>query len=426
MTVWALTLLGASALFAADEQQLALALKAQIDFDRVELAAVPQLKDTSACVLSQAAVLPVTASPELSLIHYRKGHCALTGAALTRNAAQFLEAAAEFEKGIEAWPNRAQQNGGKTKPVEPVSAGLYVLVAVSRLQANPDDAATEKAKENLVNALNSRTCSSTVMSSSFCGGLLNLGKEWLGWMALQRGELDEAAVQLAGANESGWSQWAQGKRAFRNKVYGEAVSQFRQAIAIWEPARRMEAPTLIARLRPRPELSKAFADLGGAELLAGDKAAAIASLNQSAKEDPSDARSLYLRARAKELSGQMEGALADYNLASRNAFAAAKELASGEAHLYRGILLFRRKDFPRAEDEFGSALNFEISPALKADAVAWRHLAAVASGSCDSSRQLLERALDTVTPYFPKDEARSLVTSCRTTAAGSARGDSVK
>ena len=85
-----------------------------------------------------------------------------------------------------------------------------------------------------------------------------------------------------------------------------------------------------------PELSKAYADLGGAELLAGDEAAAIASLNQSAKEDPSDARSLYLRARAKELSGQMEGALADYNLASRNAFAAAKELASGEAHLYRG------------------------------------------------------------------------------------------
>ena len=44
MTVWALTLLGASALFAADEQQLALALKAQIDFDRVELAAVPAIE----------------------------------------------------------------------------------------------------------------------------------------------------------------------------------------------------------------------------------------------------------------------------------------------------------------------------------------------------------------------------------------------
>ena len=156
-----------------------------------------------------------------------------------------------------------------------------------------------------------------------------------------------------------------GKRAFRNKVYGEAVSQFRQAIAIWEPARRNDPANLIARLRPVPELSKAYADLGGAELLAGDRQAAIASLNRAVKEDPSDARALYLRARAKELSGQMEGALADYNLASRNAFAAAKELASGEAHLYRGILLYRRKDFPRAEDEFGSALNFEIGAGLQ-------------------------------------------------------------
>lgn len=425
MTVWVLTLLGASALFAGDDQQLALALKAQTDFDRVELAAVPQLKDTSACVLSQAALLPLTASPELPLIHYRKGYCTVTGAALTRNAALFAEAAAEFEKGIETWPTRPTP-GAKSKPVEPVSSGLYILAALSRLQASPDEAATERAKQTIVNALNVRTCSSTVMSPSFCGALLNLGKEWIGWMALQHGEIDEAAVQLAGANESGWSQWAMGKRAFRNKVYGEAVSQFRQAIAIWEPARRNDPANLISRLRPVPELSKAYADLGGAELLAGDRQAAIATLNRAVKEDPSDARALYLRARAKELSGQMEGALADYNLASRNAFAAAKELASGEAHLYRGILLYRRKDFPRAEDEFGSALNFEIGAGLKADAVAWRHLAAVASGSCDTSRQFLERALETVTPYFPKDEARTVLTSCRSTSAGPAPGDSAR
>jgi tetratricopeptide (TPR) repeat protein len=426
MTVWVLTLLGATALFAADEQQLALALKAQIDFDRVELAAVPQLKDTSACVLSQAAVLPVTAIPELPLIHFRKGYCTLTAAALTRNAAQFTEAAAEFEKGIEGWFIRPQ-NGAKSRPVEPVSSGLYVLSAVSRLQAAPDEETTARAKQTLVKALNERTCASTVMSTSFCGSLLNLGKEWLGRIALQRGELDEAAVQLAGANESGWSQWASGKRAFRNRSWDEAVSQFKQAIAVWEPARRMEPPNLIARIRPVPELSKAFADLGAAQLLAGDRPAAIVSLNQAAKEDPSDARSLFLRARAKELSGQMEGALTDYNLASRNAFAAAKELASGEAHLYRGILLFRRKDFPRAEDEFGSALNFEIPVGLRADAVAWRHMSAVAAGSCDTSRQYLERALETVTPYFPKDEARTLLTSCRATTAGpAARGDFVK
>jgi tetratricopeptide (TPR) repeat protein len=425
MTVWVLTILGASALFAADEQQLALALKAQTDFDRVELAAVPQLKDTSACVLSQAAVLPVTVAPELPLIHFRKGYCTLAGAALTRNAAQFTEAATEFEKGIESWPPR-YPTSGKLRAVDPVSSGLYVLAAVSRLEAGADEAGTDRAKQTLASALSARTCSSTIMPAALCGSLLEVGKEWLGWIALQRGEIYDAAVQLAGANESGWSQWSEGKRAFRDRNYAEAMSQYRKAIAIWEPARHREPSSLVSRLRPTPDLAKAYADLGGAELLAGDRAAAIASLNQAAKEDPADARSMYLRARAKELSGQMEAALADYNLASRNAFAAAKELASGDAHLYRGILMFRRKDFARAEDEFGSALNFEISPSLRSDAVAWRHMAAVATGSCDSSRQLLERALETVTPYFPKEEARTLVSSCRTTAAGRAAGDSVK
>ena len=32
----------------------------------------------------------------------------------------------------------------------------------------------------------------------------------------------------------------------------------------------------------------------------------------------------------------------------RAAFAASEDLVSGEAHLYRGILLFRRKDYGRA------------------------------------------------------------------------------
>jgi tetratricopeptide (TPR) repeat protein len=264
------------------------------------------------------------------------------------------------------------------------------------------------------------------MAQSFCESLLALGKEWLGWLALRNGDVDEAAVQLAGSQASGWLQWASGKRAFRNGVYTEAAKQFRDAIAIWEPARHVDAPSLIVRLRPSPDIPRAYADLGGAQLLAGDRAAAIASLNQAVKEDPADARALYLRARAKELSGQTEAALADYNLASRNAFASARELASGEAHLYRGILLYRRKDFPRAEDEFGSALNFEIPGGLRADAVAWRHMSAVAAGACSSSRQLLEGSLTSVTPYFPKDEARSLLSSCAATTAGPVRAEAGK
>ena len=106
---------------------------------------------------------------------------------------------------------------------------------------------------------------------------------------------------------------------------------------------------------------------------------------------PSNPHALFLRARAKELAGRKDEALADYNLASRTAFAAAQDLASGEAHLYRGIVLYRRKDYARAEDEFASALNFEMTGALRPDARAWRHLAAVAGGSCGSARAVLER-----------------------------------
>jgi hypothetical protein len=58
---------------AADENLLALALRAQSDFDRVELSATASLPETLACVQSQAMVLPVTRPTEMSLIYYRKG-----------------------------------------------------------------------------------------------------------------------------------------------------------------------------------------------------------------------------------------------------------------------------------------------------------------------------------------------------------------
>src|SRR5207302_1880110 len=132
------------------------------------------------------------------------------------------------------------------------------------------------------------------------------------------------------------------------------------------------------------------------------------NLDASIKADPANPSAIYRRARAREIAGQFDQALADYSLASRTAFANAKDMASGEAHLYRGMMLYRRKDFARAEDEFSSALNFEIAAPLRADAQAWRHLAAAAAGSCASSRDLLELALAGVSPYFPKSEAREL------------------
>src|SRR3954454_14789180 len=94
----------AALLHAADEQHLALATQAQLKYDRLELAAtVPDLRDTSACTQAQAALLPVALPEELAATHYRKGFCTLAGASITRNAAEFADAAAEFDKAIETW-----------------------------------------------------------------------------------------------------------------------------------------------------------------------------------------------------------------------------------------------------------------------------------------------------------------------------------
>src|SRR5262249_55001428 len=164
-----------------------------------------------------------------------------------------------------------------------------------------------------------------------------------------------------------------------------------------------------------------FRELGAAQLLAGDPQTAADSLSRAIKEDASDARALFLRARARELAGQPAEAVADYNLASRAAFAASQDLASGDAHLYRGILLYNRKDYSRAENEFASALNFEIPGAFRGDAAAWRHMAAVAAGNCAASRFSLEYALASVSPYFPKEEARKRTAACSTSSASAPR-----
>jgi hypothetical protein len=74
--------------------------------------------------------------------------------------------------------------------------------------------------------------------------------------------------------------------------------------------------------------------------------------------------------------------------------------------------MYRRKDYSRAEEEFSSALNADIVADMRADAVAWRHMAAVAGGACNVSRRLLEQSLGAVSPYFPKTDAQALMAAC--------------
>jgi tetratricopeptide (TPR) repeat protein len=407
MRVWIYTIFVVSTLYAADPQQLTLALKAQTDYDRVALAPLPNLADTSSCVQSQAAALSVTFPEEAALLYFRRGYCALAEATVTGNRQEYATAAADFDRAIEAWPARMRKASKKQAP-EPVSSALRVLPWIARLHMGPDPA----AEQQIAAALASPSCTSNVMPASQCEQILMTGREWLGWMALGRRDLAEAGLQFGSAHDTGWPDWVEGQRQFEHGSYTDAVRQEQRAITAWKSMWQGNGPSLVRRLGPAPNIPIALADLGGAQLLAGDNKGAIATLDASLRARPGNPAALYRRARAHDLAGDAEAALADYGMASRAAFADSRELASGEAHLYRGIMLFRRKDFGRAEDEFASALNFEIPETLRADAQAWRHMAAVAGGSCVSEKDLLTNGLASVSPYFPKQEARQVASMC--------------
>jgi tetratricopeptide (TPR) repeat protein len=235
-------------------------------------------------------------------------------------------------------------------------------------------------------------------------------------MALRIGNAAEAVADFSGAGDTGWLDWAQGLLAFQSGNYTQAAAHYGAAIDTWKALWNGPGRYFVRQMGPRPDVTTGLVDLGGAQMVAGNPQQAMKTLDEALKLDPAAARAYFLRARTREIAGHANEALADYNLAARAAFAASEDLVSGEAHLYRGILMFRRKDYARAEDEFSSALNFSIGGALRPDAEAWRQLAAVASGSCVTARQTLERSLPAVSPFFPKQEARAIAAACSASA----------
>ena len=411
MKACALALLATSTLQASDNGTLVLALKAQSDFERVASALRPRIPDAEVCVQSQVAALAVSPPEEQALLYYRNGYCAFAGAKVTGNAREFAAAVESFDKAIAAWPARSRKSA-KHAPPEPVLGALRVFAAIARLHGAAEVDVAAGARQEIAAALESPSCTSNLMPAAFCAEVLVGGAQWLGWMALRDNQLDVAARRFSQAPGSGWSEWVQGRREYDNARFGAAAAQYAKAIDEWKRIWQGDGPTFRQALGPRPQYASALADWGGARLLAGDLPGAILTLDAAIQADAASPFALFLRARAKELAGQQDAALADYNLASRTAFAAAVDLASGEAHLYHGIVLYRRQDFARAEEEFTSALNFEMTGALRPDARAWRHLAVVAGGACGPARESLTLALAGVSPYFPRDEARARASAC--------------
>ncbi len=402
-----LVLLAATLAAGADEQQTALERKAKSSFDRVMATAQPALPEAIQCVQDQAALLPVAAREDAPVVHFRKGYCGLMAAALAENAAGFQDAAAAFDQAVSTWPGRVKTAKGAATETGP--SVLMALSGIARLLAGIEDGGTS---DDMVVGVARNTCSPEVLTAGACQAVFRLGREWLGWMALRREDVKEAAVFLADQPDSFWTHWAKGKRAFTEGRYRDAAIEYGASLELWRNRQARSKSDWIARLGPQPQMGAALTDLGGAQMLAGETSAAVSTLGAALDAEPRNARACYLRGRAKELAGQAEAATADYGLAVRTAFAGAEDLVSGEARLYRGILLYRRKDFSRAEDEFSSALNAGVPNDLRADAVAWRHLAAVAGGACSVSPKLLGESLAAVSPYFPKADARSAMDSC--------------
>jgi tetratricopeptide (TPR) repeat protein len=406
-------------LFAADRSQTELDLRAQADFERVMWSIPPQIPDADRCIQSQVAAMSVSGPASLSSLYFREGYCRLADATVTGRPVDFQDAAAALKKSMDWWPE-AVGRLPKNYSLPAVPSGLRVLAAIAKLQTQLDSATVDQAKLEISAGIENVACISAIMPANLCHAILAVGREWLGWTALQRDDFFGASREFSDRPDRGWSIWTAGLIASGKGNELEARARFRQALDAWKRA-QTEQVSIVARLAPKPEMPRLLLRLGSTEILTGDAAAAVATLDRAVKADPNLVRAIYLRARAEELSGKNEQALADYSLASRTAFANAQDLASGEAHLYRGIQFYRRKDYSHAEDEFSSALNFAIPPDLLHDAEAWRHMAALAGGAC-GSRALLEDLLAQCSPYFPKPEARALAAACPLSVAEAASG----
>jgi tetratricopeptide (TPR) repeat protein len=413
MMVRALTFFGAtlfaSALFGMDENRLALVTRARADFDRVVRAPAPSLHDTNICIQSQAALIPVATPEEAPVFQFRKGYCTLAAALITKEPNAFHQAAFAFDQAIAAWPARGVFLIKKVQP-EPVPSVLPLLASIARLWVGKGDV------KPIAAAIAVPVCNETLTTVQACSAIFLAGREWLAWSALQRDDIETASREVP-AVSTAWASWVAGKRAFKHNLYADAAAAFRRAVESWDAQTRATARPLRERLGPTIDRSVVYAELGGAQLLAGDAAGALATLNQAVRHDSTNARALFLRGRARDATGQADAAIADYSLAARNALAKADEGASGDAHIYRGISFYRRKDFLRAEEEFNNALNFEIAPAMRADAIAWRRLAAVAGGSCIVGPAYLQEAMPAASPFFPREEARATMTACSSTAS---------
>ena len=384
-------------LLASDD--LGLLSRAAYEFGRVHGAPRPELKNAIGCVQSQAALLPVAGPEEQHAVHFRKGLCELVAGRLRGSEKENRDAVADLQQTIAKWP--------ATSPG--LSGGVRVALAVARLQVEGEEATVlENIARDLQAVIVRPQCLGSVpMSITECERYVDLGRVWLGWIRFRQGRLTESEEMLQRVPMTWWSQRVAGRNALGRRRYSEAVWRFERALAAPAPG------GIPGALMPRADSPRMLYEFAEARAFAGNPAAALDTVNEAIKADPKNAQALFLRARLREMSGLSKESQADYELASRTAFANVDTpFEAGYAHYYRGVSLFRRRDFARAENEFASALNFEIAEDAKPDVNAWRSMAVLAGGACGSSAVQLRAALSGTSPLFPTVEAEQLLAGC--------------
>jgi len=396
--------LAAAVAVPAGSQTLSPAQQAKAAFDKVDSAALPALQDTMLCMQAHAALLPLVRARERYLVHYRRGYCGLLGAAVTGDPAEYREAAQELAAAIQAWPYRRRN----------VSSGMRVLRAIAVTGAAqgkpPADALLE-----LEDATQQPDCSAVaVMQAGFCQELTEIARLWLGWTAYQGDKLSEAAKLVGAVPGSPWAVWIAGRQAWVERRWADSIELMEKAVQSWEAAEKSQSPTTAYLLGPRPDLGGMYYDLAAAHYRAQNHARVIAAHEAAVRRGGGDSYGFFMRARSREALGQTDGALADYQYATRLADSSKDDSwAVGQAHYHRGLLLYGRRNYKQAEAEFTAATKAGLGEISSQDVAAWATLAAVAGGECGRASELLDLSGRISSESFPATEAESLAAACQ-------------
>src|SRR5688572_24167170 len=150
-------------------QNLPIDQKAQGDFDKVDAAPRPALRDAMACAQSQAAWISILKPQQRYIGHYRRAYCQLFGALLSGDSSAFQAAERDFSDAITNWPAK----GGSAIP-----AGLRVLALIARLEGGRAADAHPTIARDLQAAIADPACGpSPVMSTTFCKALIDTRSE---------------------------------------------------------------------------------------------------------------------------------------------------------------------------------------------------------------------------------------------------------